>query len=233
MARRSRACRPGTRRPSPCRGPGESACSAPQPNAVSSSRISTPLPAAASLNARESASPARSSVVRDRGGRRGACSVPSPGATAKRRLAQVGRAAEQRPRVAPQPVGRVVGGRVERTAVPRPGRDDDRLPADAAREGRRRAARRARRADARGQRQLDARRRRPPALRVDQRRRARRPQRHAPAVDGRAPAAAATSARLRASTLGVAAGRAPGTSGSPPGRGCSGRRRGRRRPTPR
>ena len=58
MARACRACRRGRRRPSPCRGPGDSACSAPQPNAASSRRSSTPRPAAASSKTPAKPSPA-------------------------------------------------------------------------------------------------------------------------------------------------------------------------------
>ena len=114
--------------------PGDSACSAPHPNAASRSRTSTPWPAAAALNDARSRPPARPPRRRSPWRPSGASSVPSPGADRERRVAHVGRAAEQRPRDSGA-ARRRVAGRDARAHAPSPARArDDRLPAHAARE---------------------------------------------------------------------------------------------------
>ena len=120
-SRGSRACRRGRRRPSPCRGPGESACSAPQPNAASSSRTSTPSPAsrpgeAVARAARRRAAPhgaASRGVERARRRAR-------PRSVAARYVG-AGSRAGRRDSGAGRPSGRSRARR-SRTAVPSPGR---------------------------------------------------------------------------------------------------------------
>ena len=142
------------------------------------------------------------------------------------------RARQQVLRVAAQAAGRVVGGHARAHGGPAARARDDRPPADAAGEGPvAHLDARARRDRGAVSAQLEARRRQPArAGREGERRGAGGAARAAGRRRSRA--AAAAPRRACARHLGPRDARAPGTSGSRPGRARSGRRRGRRRPTP-
>ena len=116
--------------------PGDSACSAPQPNAPSSRRTSTPRPEAASSNR-----PARPSdrvplsISCAAARRRGAMTVPLPAGYGEGGLALVERALKQVFRVAAQAVRGVAARRGRADCGALAGRGHDGLPADAVGEG--------------------------------------------------------------------------------------------------
>ena len=211
--------------------PGDSACIAPQPNAAGSRRSRTPRPAAASSSTPAKPSPPERSAVAALRRPSGASTVPAPGVT-RRVASRTSAGVSSSAGIDRQPPRRIVGGdrRAHGGAAPR--RGDDRAPPDAAGE---RAV-----AQHDGARRLDRRVRAQHQTRVvsaalpgaaAQLAAGRQRQRHGLPVDRE---------RERARHLGPLARqeraarerRAPGTSGSPPGRARSARRPGRSRPRP-
>ena len=132
-----RACRRGTRRPSPCRGRARARAARP-------SRTRRAAAARARRRRRAGRRSRSAARVRRRRGPRpsaGGRASPSPGRDVEARRALVARAREQVLGVAPQPAGRVGGRRVGAHVGARARARLHGDPADAAGERRRRAAR--------------------------------------------------------------------------------------------
>ena len=183
VPRASRACPRGRRRPSPCRGPGESAWNAPQANATQQQERARPARGGVAEHVGEAVI-AVAGRARPLPARRLHGPVAGPHHEARRCARRTGSRAGPPGRCAGRSVGSSAGdARAHRGALA--GLDHDRLPADAAREGPVAQLDPPRAVHARDQRQLDARGPQPAlALRVRDRPGARRPQRDAAAVDG-------------------------------------------------
>ncbi len=165
----------------PC--PGDSACTAPQPNAASRRSNKTPSPAAASPKTPVSPSSERceSTAVRLPSG---AVRVPAPGRDSRRAARTSDGLSKQVFRIRAQPVGGIARGDVRAHLGAASGSGDDRLPAHPTRERAVAHLDPPRVFDASGQRKLDAGRAQAAlSLRVRDRRAAGGAQRDAAAVD--------------------------------------------------